>query len=92
MIIKDEKIISKIKDIFNDLKLDGNEYNIKILSDSVEIATNTINLNEIAFETSKYFKFDEFIDDHYYDGHCGHCAELKYIQKKYSDKSDAPEV
>ena len=22
-------------------------------------------------------------DDQYYDGHCGHCAEVKYIEHKY---------
>ena len=68
MIIKDEKIITKIKDIFYDLKLVGNECKIKILSDGVEIFPDHIDLDDIALETSKYFKTDEFIDGHYSSG------------------------
>jgi hypothetical protein len=27
-------------------------------------------------------------DDQYYNDHCGHCAEVKYLHKKYFKKSD----
>lgn len=81
MIIKDEKIISRIKDIFNDLKLNGNEHHIKILSDSIEITTNIINLDNIALETSKYFRFDEFLDGHYSSGEMYLLTKLDNNQK-----------
>ena len=81
MIIRDEKIISKIKDIFYDLKLVGNECKIKILSDSIEISPDHIDLDDIAFETSKYFKTAEFIDGHYSSGEMYLLTKLDNNQK-----------